>query len=178
MSKPVHKCPACARRIKRAPYIALTDRRTRRETRYHGGDCSGPGLREAERRGPAEVVLRFAHPRSSGDPAGKMSCRSGCFAVNESTAEEGRRERRSRRVHGGANHGRPALPKRTGPKGLLPSTWLERTLRVAYTHCYGSGQETSGTLLDLYPVGPVLNVSGVKTVICWERPVLCELVED
>jgi hypothetical protein len=124
------------------------------------------------------VVLRFAHPRSSGDPAGKMSCRSGCFAVNESTAEEGRRERRSRRVHGGANHGRPALPKRTGPKGLLPSTWLERTLRVAYTHCYGSGQETSGTLLDLYPVGPVLNVSGVKTVICWERPVLCELVED
>jgi hypothetical protein len=133
---------------------------------------------EAVRRGLAEVVLRFAHPRSSGDPAGKMSCRSGCFAVNESTAEEGRRERRSRRVHGGANHGRPALPKRTGPKGLLPSTWLERTLRVAYTHCYGSGQETSGTLLDLYPVGPVLNVSGVKTVICWERPVLCELVED
>ena len=37
--------------------------------------------------------------------------------------------------------GQPSLPKRRGPKGLLPSTWLERTLKVAYTDCYGSGQE-------------------------------------
>ncbi len=61
---------------------------------------------------------------------------------------------------------------------LLPSTWLERTLKVAYTDCYGGGVETSGTLLDLYPAGPVLNVAGPKTLICWERLVLCELVED
>jgi hypothetical protein len=40
------------------------------------------------------------------------------------------------------SNGTPALPKRAGPKGLLPSTWLERTLKVAYTDCYGSGQET------------------------------------
>jgi hypothetical protein len=42
----------------------------------------GPGLREAERRGPAEVVLHFAHPRSCGDRlagclAGAMVTRSG-----------------------------------------------------------------------------------------------------
>jgi hypothetical protein len=43
---------------------------------------------------------------------------------------------------------------------------------------FGVGQERSGTLLDLYPAGPVLNISGAKTVICWERLVLCELVED
>jgi hypothetical protein len=43
--------------------------------------------------------------------------------------------------------GQPSLPKRSGPKGLLPSTRLERTLKVAYTDCYG-GRETSGTLLD------------------------------
>jgi hypothetical protein len=29
--------------------------------------------------------------------------------------------------------GQPSLPKRAGPKGLLPSTWLERTLKIAYT---------------------------------------------
>jgi hypothetical protein len=81
VSKPVHKCPACSRRIKRAPYIALTDRRTRRERRYHGGDCSEAGLREAERRGPDEVVLRFAHPRSCGDPRGKLACEGRCFAI-------------------------------------------------------------------------------------------------
>ncbi len=33
-------------------------------------------------------------------------------------------------------------------------------------------------LLDLYPAGPVLNVAGAKTLICWERLVLCDLVED
>src|SRR5687768_13452968 len=74
--------------------------------------------------------------------------------------------------------GQPSLPKRRGPKGLLPSTWLERTLKVAYMDCYGSGQETSGTLLDFYPAGPILNVAGARTLISWDRLVLCELVED
>jgi hypothetical protein len=74
--------------------------------------------------------------------------------------------------------GQPSLPKRTGPKGLLPSTWLERTLKVAYTDCHGIGVESSGTLLDLYPAGPVLNMGGAKTLIAWDRLVLCELVED
>jgi hypothetical protein len=75
-------------------------------------------------------------------------------------------------------NGQPSLPRRSGPKGLLPSTWLERTLKVAYTDCYGSGQETSGTVLDLHPAGPVLNIGGAKTLISWDRLVLCEMVED
>jgi hypothetical protein len=75
------------------------------------------------------------------------------------------------------SNGTPTLPKRSAPKGLLPSTWLERTLKVEYTDCYGNGQETSGTLLDLYPAGPVLNIGGAKTLISWDRLVLVELLE-
>ena len=74
--------------------------------------------------------------------------------------------------------GTPALPKRSGPKGMLPSTWLARTLRVSYMDCYGSGQETSGTLLDFFPAGPVMHIDGVKTLISWDRLVLAQLVED
>ena len=36
-----------------------------------------------------------------------------------------------------------SLPKRAGPKGLLPNRWLERTLRVSYTDCHGSRQEVA-----------------------------------
>ena len=74
--------------------------------------------------------------------------------------------------------GTPSLPKRSRPKGLLPSTWLERTLKLEYVDGFGVGQATSGTLLDLYPVGPVLNIDGAKTLLSWDRLVLCELVED
>jgi hypothetical protein len=74
--------------------------------------------------------------------------------------------------------GQPSLPKRTGPKGLLPSTWLERTLRISYVDCYGGGQEASGTLLDLYPAGPILNIGGAKTLLSWDRLAVVELVED
>ncbi len=75
-------------------------------------------------------------------------------------------------------NGAASLPKRDGPKGLLPSTWLDRTLKVEYTDASGAGQETSGTLLDLYPAGPVLNIAGAKTLVAWERLALVELVED
>ena len=75
-------------------------------------------------------------------------------------------------------NGTPSLPKRTAPKGLLPSTWLQRTLKVAYTDASGTGVETSGTLLDLYPAGPVLSLNGAKTLISWDRLVLCELIND
>jgi hypothetical protein len=32
-------------------------------------------------------------------------------------------------------NGTPSLPKRGGPKGLLPSTWLKRTLRLEAGGC-------------------------------------------
>ena len=75
-------------------------------------------------------------------------------------------------------NGTPSLPKRSAPKGMLPSTWTNRTVRVEYTDCYGGGQQTSGVLLDFYPVGPVLSMLRTKTLISWDRLVLCELVED
>jgi hypothetical protein len=51
--------------------------------------------------------------------------------------------------------------KRTGPKGLLPSTWLSRALRLEYVVC-GQLRETTGTLLDVYPAGPILNAGGMR----------------
>jgi hypothetical protein len=74
--------------------------------------------------------------------------------------------------------GQPSLPRRGGPKGLLPSTWIERTLKLEYVDASGSGVQTSGTLLDLYPAGPVLGIGTTKTLISWDRLVLCELVND
>jgi hypothetical protein len=75
-------------------------------------------------------------------------------------------------------NGTPSLPKRSGPKGMLPSTWLNRSLRIEYTDCHGSGQETSGVLLDFFPVGPVLSMGGAKTLISWDRLAVVELIED
>jgi hypothetical protein len=60
----------------------------------------------------------------------------------------------------------------------MPSTWLERTLRIEYTGAMGETRETTATLLDLCPVGPILNIRGAKTLLCWERLVLAELIED
>jgi len=74
--------------------------------------------------------------------------------------------------------GTPSLPKRSAPKGMLPSTWTNRTVRVEYTDCHGSGQETSGVLLDFFPVGPVLSMGGAKTLISWDRLTVVELIED
>jgi hypothetical protein len=75
-------------------------------------------------------------------------------------------------------NGEKPLPRRGGPKGMLPSTWLNRSLRVEYTDASGRGQATTATLLDCYPAGPILNVGGGKTLISWDRLVLAELVED
>jgi hypothetical protein len=75
-------------------------------------------------------------------------------------------------------NGQPSLPKRSAPKGLLPSTWLERTLRVAYVDESGCGIESSGTLLDLFPFGPVFNLSGEKTALSWDCLRSVTLVND
>jgi len=59
----------------------------------------------------------------------------------------------------------------------LPSTWLRHALRLEYVVC-GELRETTGTLLDLYPAGPVLNAGSVRTLIAWEAVAMIELVED
>jgi hypothetical protein len=72
---------------------------------------------------------------------------------------------------------RPALPKRTGPKGLR-STWLNRGLRVEYVSASGLAVEASGIQLDTYPVGPVPSLGGTKTLLYRDSLRLLELVED
>jgi hypothetical protein len=74
--------------------------------------------------------------------------------------------------------GAPALPKRSAPKGLLPSTWLQRTLQVSYVGADGAGVETRGTLLELYPFGPVLSLSGEKTALAWDCLRAVTLIND
>jgi hypothetical protein len=74
-------------------------------------------------------------------------------------------------------NGDKPLPKRSGPKTLLPATWLERTVRIEYIDAFGEGQKTSGKLLDLCPTGPVLGIGGARTVLAWDRLVLVELRE-
>jgi hypothetical protein len=69
------------------------------------------------------------------------------------------------------------LPRRSGAKGMLPSTWGGRALRLEYV-VGGERRETTGTLLDTYPAGPVLNVAGAKTLIAWETVAVVELQED
>jgi hypothetical protein len=61
---------------------------------------------------------------------------------------------------------------------MLPLSWMQRELRVSYVAADGSGQETRGTLADWCPVGPVLIISGARTVLAWERLVLVELAGD
>jgi hypothetical protein len=39
-------------------------------------------------------------------------------------------------------------------------------LKLEYMDSYGSGQEASGMLFDLYPDGLVLLIGKAKTVIC------------
>ena len=77
-----------------------------------------------------------------------------------------------------SSNGEAPLPGRGGTRGLLPSTWLKRTVRCPYTDAFGRGQETSATLLDWCGAGVLLNVAGAKTLLSWDRLVLCELVED
>jgi hypothetical protein len=66
------------------------------------------------------------------------------------TASERRRVSEDTAVYMTApdKNGTPALPKRGGPKGLLPSTWLKCHLRLEYVVC-GELRETTGTLLDV-----------------------------
>jgi hypothetical protein len=51
-------------------------------------------------------------------------------------------------------------------------------VRLEYVDLFGSAQETSGILLDLYPFGPILNLGGARTAMSWDRLVLVELAED
>jgi len=53
-------------------------------------------------------------------------------------------------------NGAPSLPKRVGVRGMLPSTCIDRTLRLEYV---GAGGDA-------------------RVLIAWERLALAELQED
>jgi hypothetical protein len=75
------------------------------------------------------------------------------------------------------SNGTPSLAKRADPKGLLPSTWLERTLKLEYV----VGEDlrtTEATLLDVYPAGPIVNAGGARTLISWDTIAVLELIND
>jgi hypothetical protein len=76
--------------------------------------------------------------------------------------------------HGGGGRNGSVVPT----KGLLPSTWVGRGVRLEYLDGYQSPIETTGVLLDTFPVGPILNLSGARVCLPWERLILVELVED
>jgi hypothetical protein len=87
VSKKVYKCPHCGKRVRHAPYLAMRDRETRREVRFHGAPhvaCLEAGAAEAERRGKDAIILHFVYPKSCGDPAGKLDSSGQCFVVSES----------------------------------------------------------------------------------------------
>ncbi len=70
------------------------------------------------------------------------------------------------------------LPKRNGPKGMLPSTWLQRELKVEYLDAGDNPTTTSAVLLDWFPFGSCLNIGGAQVLVSWDRLVVVELVED
>jgi len=72
-------------------------------------------------------------------------------------------------------NGETPLPKRAS-KGMLPSTWLSREVRLEYTDADGKAAQTSGVLLDWCPAGEVLSIFGAETLLAWERLVLVEQI--
>ncbi len=70
------------------------------------------------------------------------------------------------------------LPKRNGARGMVPSTWLNREVRIEYVDAAGHPVTTAGTLLDWYPFGPALNLAGARTLLAWDRIAAMELVSD
>ena len=75
-------------------------------------------------------------------------------------------------------NGTPSLPKRQAPKSLLPGTWVGRTLKVSYMDADGLGTESTGTLLDLYPFGPVMNLAGERAALSWDCLRTVTLISD
>ncbi len=75
-------------------------------------------------------------------------------------------------------NGTPSLPKRSGARSMLPSTWIERSVRVSYVDVHGQGVETSGTLLDWCALGLILNLAGEKSVLAWDCLRAVVLIND
>ncbi len=69
---------------------------------------------------------------------------------------------------GGAPGWADAPPARTNGRGLLPSTWLGRSVRLAYTAVDGQPVETSAILADWYAFGAAFYLAGGKVLVSWD----------
>ncbi len=76
------------------------------------------------------------------------------------------------------SNGDAPLPRRVGPRTMLPGSWVSRSVRVAYVDCHGGGCESTATLLDWCSLGSVLNLAGEKTVLAWESLRSVSLIDD
>ena len=70
------------------------------------------------------------------------------------------------------------IQKRNGHRGMLPSTWIGRSLRLEYTDASGKAAKTSATLLDWCPLGLVVDSHGSRAIIPWDRLAWVELTPD
>ncbi len=70
------------------------------------------------------------------------------------------------------------LPERNGHRGMVPSTWLGRSVKLEYTDAHGLGVETSGILLDWCPFGLLVSLAGAKALLSWDAVRVIELVND
>lgn len=70
---------------------------------------------------------------------------------------------------------------------MVPAGWTGRQVRLEYVGLAGDGglpfvglasRHTSGKLLDVAGVGPVLGIGGARTLFPWGCIVMMELVED
>jgi hypothetical protein len=77
-----------------------------------------------------------------------------------------------------STNGEAPLPRRV-PRGLLPSTWTGRTLKVEYAPADGMPSSTTGCLLECFAFGPILKSGdGDKFALSWDRISLVQLEED
>jgi hypothetical protein len=67
------------------------------------------------------------------------------------------------------------LPKRSGTRGMVPSTWLGCSALIEYRAADGSAVSTSATLLDWCGLGLIINSKGARTLIAWDALKLIEL---
>ena len=83
-------------------------------------------------------------------------------------------------TNGGATGVGASIPmeRRSGPRTLLPATWVGRTVRASYMDADGHGVESEGTLLDLYPFGVVMNLEGERAAVAWDALRVVTLVDD
>jgi hypothetical protein len=61
---------------------------------------------------------------------------------------------------------------------MLPTTWINRCLKISYTDAGGKAATTEGVLLDWCPVGLILFIAGSMTIISWDRVALIEPAGD